>query len=192
MGAGGGPKSALTVKMRCVFSSNSIVRAPRLVGTVATTVYLSGESSWTTLTVPSPPFALKANPVSGSKAAASVPGPIGTVVTTFPSFAFTTAINLLEQTEKILSCFRSMASPDGSEQGASDDRRVTVSLFESISTSSLVSSIFTNTRPFSSATANSGRPASATVPATIPVFASIAVASLLDPLNAKTRFEAGS
>jgi hypothetical protein len=31
-----------------------MVRAPRIVGTVATTVYLSGESSCTTVTLPSP------------------------------------------------------------------------------------------------------------------------------------------
>src|SRR5216117_32594 len=53
-GAGGGPKSAVTVNRRWLLSSSSMVRAPRFVGTFPTTVNLSGVSSCTTVSVPSP------------------------------------------------------------------------------------------------------------------------------------------
>ena len=42
----------------CVFGSTAIVFAPANVSTVATVVYLSGESWWTTVTLPSPPFGM--------------------------------------------------------------------------------------------------------------------------------------
>jgi hypothetical protein len=45
-------------------------------------VYLSGESSWLTLSVP--PRELNTNPVSGSNAVAAIPFPIASVATTLP------------------------------------------------------------------------------------------------------------
>src|SRR5437879_10453317 len=65
VGAGGGPKSAVTVNRRWLFSSSSMVRAPRFVGTFPTTVNLSGVSSCTTVSVPSP-FEANASPVPAS------------------------------------------------------------------------------------------------------------------------------
>ena len=63
VGAGGGPNSAVTRKTRCVFGSSVIVRAPLCVATLSTTVNFCGESSWTTVSVASPPFELKAKSV---------------------------------------------------------------------------------------------------------------------------------
>src|ERR1700758_3884319 len=55
----GGSKSAAGMKMLWVFVSRPMVRALRLVGTFSTTVYLSGESSCTTVRMPSPQEARK-------------------------------------------------------------------------------------------------------------------------------------
>ena len=53
VGAGAGPYSAVTTKTWWVLGSSSMVRAPRAVGTVSTTVYLSADSCLTTVNVPS-------------------------------------------------------------------------------------------------------------------------------------------
>src|ERR1700692_105155 len=50
----GGSKSALGRKILWVFRSRPMVRADFFVGTVSTTVYLSAESSWMTVRLPSP------------------------------------------------------------------------------------------------------------------------------------------
>src|SRR5262249_47777557 len=57
-GAGAGPNSGVNTYAVCVFGSTVIVRAPFIVVTVATVVYLSGESSCTTVTLPSPPLGM--------------------------------------------------------------------------------------------------------------------------------------
>src|SRR5580704_3223620 len=80
---GGGPNSAVTVYTLWFLVSSVMVRAPRCVRMVWTRLYLSGESWWATVMVPSPQEA-NARPVPGSKRLASTPLPIGTVATTFP------------------------------------------------------------------------------------------------------------
>src|SRR2546421_9836287 len=50
----GGSKSAAGRKMLWVFWSRPMVRADFFVATFSTTVYLSGESSWMTVRLPSP------------------------------------------------------------------------------------------------------------------------------------------
>src|ERR1700694_1179114 len=55
---GAGPRSGWKRYTLCVFGSTAIVFAPANVSTVATVVYLSGESWWTTVTLPSPPFGM--------------------------------------------------------------------------------------------------------------------------------------
>jgi hypothetical protein len=57
-GAGAGPRSGWKRYALCDAGSTAIVFAPANVSTVATTVYLSGESWWTTVTLPSPPFGM--------------------------------------------------------------------------------------------------------------------------------------
>ena len=57
-GAGAGPRSGWNRYTLCDCGSAAIVFAPANVSTVATTVYLSGESWWTTVTLPSPPFGM--------------------------------------------------------------------------------------------------------------------------------------
>src|SRR5580704_9648466 len=52
--AAGASNSADGRKTVCVFKSRPMVRALRLVGTFSTTVYLSGESWWMTVRLPSP------------------------------------------------------------------------------------------------------------------------------------------
>src|SRR2546425_3068323 len=76
--------------MRWVHSSSATVRPPRCVGTVATTLKVSGLCSRTTVSVPSP-FELNASRVAGSKAAPSTPAPIGRVARTRPLSASLTA-----------------------------------------------------------------------------------------------------
>src|SRR5258708_5457945 len=57
-GGGTGPRSGWKRYTLCVAGSTVIVFAPAKVGTVATVVYLSGESWCTTVTLPSPPFGM--------------------------------------------------------------------------------------------------------------------------------------
>ncbi len=80
-----------------------------------------------------------------------------------------------------------MAMPDGSVQGASFQRCVTLMALASISTISEVSSMLSKMWPAPSATANSGLPPSAIVPSTVPEATSMAVALLLPALKVKTR-----
>src|SRR5712672_535894 len=74
-GAGAGPRSGWNRYALCVFGSTAIVFAPANVATVATTVYLSGESWCTTVTLPSPPFGMKINFFDGSHPRASTREP---------------------------------------------------------------------------------------------------------------------
>src|SRR5205823_13588343 len=57
-GGGAGPRSGWKRYALWVTGSTAMVFAPANVGTVATTVYVSGESWWTTVTLPSPPFGM--------------------------------------------------------------------------------------------------------------------------------------
>ena len=68
-----------------------MVRAPRCVWSVCTTVNFSGDSSFAIVVTPSPQEA-KASCVAGSNAQPSTPAPIGTVATTLPEFVSTIAI----------------------------------------------------------------------------------------------------
>src|ERR1700733_3312807 len=95
-----------------------MVRAPVAVFTFSTTVYLSGESSWITVSTPSCPHEFKTYFVPGSNQVASTPAPIGTVVTTLPVSASITAIILLSHPENRRRVLVSIAMPDGSSQGA--------------------------------------------------------------------------
>src|SRR4051812_40153937 len=65
-GGGAGPRSGWKRYALCVVGSTAMVLAPANVATVATTVYLSGESWWTTVTLPSPPFGMKISFRDGS------------------------------------------------------------------------------------------------------------------------------
>src|SRR5216684_5817174 len=75
--AGAGPRSGWNKYALCVFGSTQIVFAPANVATVATTVYLSGESWWTTVTLPSPPFGMNISFFEGSQPRASTRVPFG-------------------------------------------------------------------------------------------------------------------
>src|SRR6188508_2874496 len=70
-GAGAGPRCGWKTYALCVTGSTAIVFAPGVVATVATTVYLSGESWWTTVTFPSAPFGMKMSFLEGSQPSAS-------------------------------------------------------------------------------------------------------------------------
>jgi hypothetical protein len=89
-------------------------------------------------------------------------------------------------------CLRTIAMPDGSSPGASGQRSATASFAVSSATTSLLSSILTNTRPFKSVVANSGLPPSGIVAATAYELASSTVALPERPLKTKTFFEKGS
>src|SRR5437588_275860 len=78
------PMQKMNEMIACVFSSSVIVRAPRPVGMVSTTVNSVGETSRTTVSVPSAPLELNASCLPSSKAAPSTPLPIATDATTFP------------------------------------------------------------------------------------------------------------
>src|ERR1700722_5273165 len=189
--AGGGPNFAVTTKMLCVLASSARVRAPGCVGTFSSTLNLSGDSCFTTVSTPSPQEA-NASPVSASNVVASTPSPIAGVARTLPLSASTTAIILLPQPTNRRRFLRSMESPLGSVQGASGHVAVTSSLLGSMATSSLLSSMLTKILPLASLAANSGLPSSLIVPSTFPVAASIAVESWLRPLNVNTRLVGGS
>jgi hypothetical protein len=79
------------------------------------------------------------SPVAGSKAAPSFPAPIGAVATTFPDEMSETAMTPLRHPLKSRPRARSIAIDTGCLQGAVDQRRVTFSVFASISTTSLTS-----------------------------------------------------
>jgi len=88
VGGGAGPMSAVTTKTWWVFGSIAMVRAPSCVLTFATTLNLSGESSWIMVRRP---FSHEANArcVSGSKRLASVSWPILGVAISLPVSAST-------------------------------------------------------------------------------------------------------
>src|SRR6202795_3517445 len=87
-GSGGaGPRSGWKRYALCVTGSTAIVFAPANVATVAVTVYLSGESWWTTVTLPSPPFGMKISFFDGSHPNASTRVPFAMDATTFPVLA---------------------------------------------------------------------------------------------------------
>src|SRR6185437_13782363 len=138
------------------------------------------------------PQEAKASFLSGSKRSASTPSPMGTVVITLPVSAFTTAIILLSQPTKRRRFFLSIARPLGDSQGASGQRDLTFNSFGSSATSSLLSSIFTNSSPSPVLTPNSGLPPSSILPTILPLAASMEVELWLLPLKVKTRFVAGS
>ena len=177
--------------MRCVLRSSARVRAPTRVATVSTTVNLVGESSRTTVSVPSP-LELNASFVIGSKAAPSVRFPIGSVASTRPEPASSTIIFPLPHTENSTWFAVSMASPVGPSPGASGQRGPSASVLASKATTALESSRFTNTLPLPSTTANSGLPPRATLPTILPVAPSITVALPLPPFMVKTRCVTGS
>src|SRR3954462_9197721 len=107
--------------MACALASSAMVRADFLVGTVAATGKLSGAFAWTTVRFPSPVEA-NARFVSGSKALALTPSPMGTVATIFPESASMTAIILLPQPANSRRVFQLAARPEGSSHGAIGQR----------------------------------------------------------------------
>src|SRR5580704_5165604 len=108
-----------------------MVLAPAKVSTVATTVYLSGESWWTTVTLPSPPFGMKTSFFEGSHPRASTRVPLLIVATTLPVFASTTTDVLLHP-EKMRFEALSYAIPVGPSQGASGHEAVAFQVLTSI------------------------------------------------------------
>src|SRR5947199_9943695 len=98
--AGGGPYSGVNTYATCRVSSTATVFAPTIVGTVATTVYLSGESSCTTVMFPSRPAGMYISFWDWSQPNASTPFPFGISATTLPDAASTTT-DVLLQREKL-------------------------------------------------------------------------------------------
>src|SRR5260370_1205477 len=94
-GAGAGPRSGWKRYALCVTGSTAIVFAPANVATVATTVYLSGASWWTTVTLPSPPFGMYISFFDGSHPRASTRVPFVMGATILPVLASTTTDVLL-------------------------------------------------------------------------------------------------
>src|ERR1700693_3905501 len=135
VGAGLGPNCAVTTNTLCVLGSSARVRAPFWVDTFSATLNLSLESSFTTVSTPSPPQEAKASPVSGSNAVASTPSPMAGVARTLPLSASTTAIILLSQPTNRRRFLRSMASPLGSVHGASGHFAFTSNLLGSMAVS---------------------------------------------------------
>src|SRR5215813_6773818 len=119
---------------------------------------------WTIVNVPSP-FELKANPVPGSNAAPSDPAPIAGVATTLPASGSEIAITRFEQTDISLRLFVSIAIPDGPSHGLSEYFLLTVAFPASISTISLVSSMFVYFFHLPATTENSGLPGNGIVAA---------------------------
>src|SRR5258708_3955708 len=99
-GAGAGPRSGWKRYALCVTGSTAIVFAPANVATVATTVYLSGESWCTTVTLPSPPFGMYISFFDGSQPKASTRVPFLMDATTLP-VAASTATDVVLQPEKM-------------------------------------------------------------------------------------------
>ena len=87
-------------------------------------------------------------------------------------------------------CTVSMAMETGSLHGAVDQRRNTVALFASTSTTSAVSVRFTYTLPSPADTRYSALPPSGMFVITFPARGSIAVNECASPLDVKTRFDA--
>src|SRR5262249_49599277 len=122
-GGGAGPRSGWKRYALCVTGSTAIGLAPANVATVATTVYLSGEAWWTTVTLPWAPFGMKISFFDGSQPKASTLVPFLIVATTLPLFGSTTTDVLLHP-EKIRSDALSYAIPVGPSHGASGHEAV--------------------------------------------------------------------
>src|SRR5258708_35739208 len=122
-GAGAGPRSGWNRYALCVVASTAIVFAPGNVSTVATTVYLSGESWWATVTLPSPPFGMKTSFLDGSHPNASTRVPFAIVATILPVVASSTTDVLLHP-EKMRFVALSYAMPVGPSHGASGQEAV--------------------------------------------------------------------
>src|ERR1035441_5578557 len=143
VGAGRGPNCADTTNTLCVLESSASVRAPFCVVTFSA-VNLPGESSFTTVSTPSPPQEAKASPVSSSNAVASTPSPMAgdaltlllyeftNVVLFFSLSESTTSIMLLSQPTNRRRSLQSIASPLGSVHGAKGHFAFTSSLPGSI------------------------------------------------------------
>src|SRR5882672_7877322 len=98
-GGGAGPRSGWKRYALWVAGSTVMVFAPGNVATVATTVYWSGESWCTTVTLPSPPFGMNISFFDASHPRASTRVPFLIVATTLPVFGFTTTELLLQPTK---------------------------------------------------------------------------------------------
>src|SRR5213083_585859 len=109
-GAGAGPRSGWKRYALWLVGSTAIVFAPAKVATVSTTVYLSGESWWTTVTLPSPSFGMKISFFDGSHPRASTRVPFLISATTLPVFGLTTT-DVPLQPEKMRSDALSYAMP---------------------------------------------------------------------------------
>src|SRR5260370_32944946 len=107
--------------------------------------------------------------------------------TTLPVSAFTTAMTFSSHTAKRRRFLRSMARPEGDLHGARGQRGVSVIFWASNWTSSFLSSMLTKMLPLPSATANSGLPPRARVPATELSAPLMAVGFWSRPLREKTR-----
>src|SRR2546427_799046 len=81
---GTGPYSGWNRYATCFTGATAMVLAPRIVATVATTVYLSGASSRTTLTLLSRPAGMEIRCCEASQPRASTPSPFAIVGTTVP------------------------------------------------------------------------------------------------------------
>src|SRR5712671_1440624 len=173
--AGAGPRSGWKRYALCVTGSTAIVFAPANVSTVATVEYLSGESWWTTVTFPWPPFGMKTNFLDGSHPRASTRVPFLIVATTLPVFGSTTTDELL-QPEKIRFEALSYAMPVGPSHGASGHEAVAFHVLTSITWIVFLPSLLTKMCPWPSAAAPSGAVSSSSTVATMsPLFGSIAV-----------------
>src|SRR5215467_10224644 len=95
-----------------------MVFAPANVATVSVTVYLSAESWWTTVTLPSWPFGTKINFFAGSQPSASTRPPFLIDATTLPVSASTTT-DVPLQPEKMRFVALSYAMPVGPLHGSS-------------------------------------------------------------------------
>src|SRR5215475_7682368 len=108
-----------------------MVFAPRNVVTVSTTLYLSGPSWCTTVTLPSPPFGTYMSLRDGSQPSASTRVPFGIVATTLPvSGSTTTDVRL--QPEKIRFVALSYAMPVGPSHGVSGHDATAFQVFTSM------------------------------------------------------------
>src|SRR5439155_16755110 len=154
-GAGAGPRSGWNRYALCDVGSTAIVFAPANVGTVATTVYVSGESWWTTVTLPSPPFGMYKSFFDGSHPRASTRVPFVMDATILPVLASTTT-DVLLQPEKMRFVVLSYAIPVGPSHGASGHDAVAFHVLTSITWIVFLPSLLTKMCPLPSAAAPSG------------------------------------
>src|ERR1039457_6326850 len=174
-GAGAGPRSGWERYALCVFGSTAMGLAPAKGATVAASVYLSGESWWTTVTFPSPPFGMNISFFDGSQPRASTRVPFLMDATILPVLASTTT-DVLLQPEKIRLDALSYAMPVGPAHGASGHDAVAFHVLTSITWIVFLLSLLTKMCPLPSAAAPSGAVSSSSTVATMsPVFGSSAV-----------------